>query len=113
MTALASTAADRPRYYRIADAARSLYPVPNHPATVTRHILRGVKLRDGSTVKLAALRTPGGWLVTAEAVDEFISAITRDRCGDPTAPTPDEHRPPAFRRRAVEAAERELERAGV
>src|SRR4051794_1225576 len=83
MNSHTSTLAERPRYYRLADAARDLYPVPNHPATVTRHILRGVKLRDGTTAKLAAVRTPGGWLVTAQAVDEFIAVITADRTGEP------------------------------
>jgi hypothetical protein len=69
------------RYYRLADAARQLYPVPTHPASVTRHIIRGVRLRDGSRRRLDATRTPGGWVVTAEAVRAFLDALTADRRG--------------------------------
>jgi hypothetical protein len=79
MTATDLTTAERPRYYPIQEAAQTLYPTPLHSATVTRHILQGVRLRDGSTARLKALRTPGGWVVTREAVNEFIEAITNDR----------------------------------
>jgi len=107
----------RPAYLALADAARLCPSLrsgkPTHPATLTRWILRGVRLRGGTLLKLAAKRFPGGWAVSKEALDEFIDAITRDRCGDPAAPAADEPRPPASRRRAIDAAERELERAGV
>lgn len=89
MSMLAPTAPDRPKYYRLAVAARDLYPLPTHPSTLTRHILRGVKLRDGSTRKLTAVRTPHGWFVTAEAVDVFLDAITSDRTGTPPVRRPD------------------------
>ncbi len=83
MSTTAEATPERPRYYKIAEAARDLCPVPIHPASLTRHILQGVRLRDGSTRKLLAIRTPGGWLVTREAVNEFLEAITADRQGGP------------------------------
>jgi hypothetical protein len=54
-----------------------------HPGTLTRWIKRGVRLSDGSVLKLAARRYPGGWTITDEAVDEFISRLTVDRTGTP------------------------------
>lgn len=88
--AITPPALERPRFYRLAQAARELYPVPVHPASVTRHVVRGVRLQDGSVRKLAATRTPGGWVVTREAVEAFLAVLTADRCGGRATPgTPD------------------------
>ena len=91
---MSTVQADPPAtYYGLAQAAK-FYPQTNgrppHPSTLTRHILRGVRLNDGTTLKLRAKRTPGGWHVSREAVDEFIDRLTADRCGTPAPPrTPD------------------------
>jgi hypothetical protein len=58
-----------------------------HPATLSRWITKGVSMRDGSRLKLAAIRAPGGWLVADEAVDDFLERLTADRTGEP-APAP-------------------------
>jgi hypothetical protein len=102
--------ADRPNaYLRLADAAK-LYPGTVHPSTLIRHILKGVRLQDGSILKLHARRTPGGWVTSPTAIDEFIDALTADRCGEPLAV---ELRASTARRREVERAERDLARRGV
>jgi hypothetical protein len=54
-----------------------------HPSTVTRWIVRGVRLRDGRVLKLEARRFPGGWGVTDEAIERFLEALTADRSGGP------------------------------
>ncbi len=87
---------------------------PVHSATLTRWILKGVRLNDGSVVKLAAKRFPGGWASTREALDEFVDRLTADRCGDPdlgSAPVP--LRTPVARRRAIDRAEAELASLGI
>src|SRR5689334_20600797 len=58
---------------------------PPHVATVARWITKGVCLRDGTQLRLKALRTPGGWRVAERWVAEFFDALTRDRLG-PDAP---------------------------
>jgi hypothetical protein len=84
---------------------------PVHPSTLTRWILKGVRLQDGTLLKLAAKRFPGGWATTREALDTFINALTDDRCGEPVvAPAP---RSPSARARAIAQADRELERLGI
>jgi hypothetical protein len=97
--------------HRVAAVARSYPGGPVHPATVTRHILRGVRLRDGSTLRLAARRTPGGWVVSPQSLDEFLARLTADRCGA-TAPAT-EGSSKAARRRTVERAEAELASIGI
>jgi hypothetical protein len=111
-----STDPDRRRdpEMRLAEAAR-LIPSSRgdrqtHPATLTRWILRGVRLRNGQTLKLAARRYPGGWSVTRQALDDFVSALTADRCG---APPPAAIEPPAARRKAHDRAEAGLDAIGI
>lgn len=83
---------------------------PVHPATITRWILEGVRLQDGSRLKLAAKRLPGGWVVSDEAVAEFIDRLTRDRAGEPATSSP----PPAPRRNlAHEIAEQQCAAIGL
>jgi hypothetical protein len=104
----------RPTYRTPAAVARA---VPSsridggtHPATVVRWITRGVKLRSGATVHLAAVRTPGGWLVSDDALDHFLATLTADRTGAP-APAP----PPCAASRARELArvKAELDAIGI
>jgi hypothetical protein len=79
---------------------------PVHPATLTRWILKGVRLQSGAPLRLAAKRFPGGWATTSEAVGEFVDALTRDRCGEPGKTAPPTH---DARRRANDATERRLD----
>jgi hypothetical protein len=97
--------AEKPQYFTLAYAARHLYPTPVHPSTITRHILKGYRSPDGTLRKLAALRTPGGWVVTREAIVEFLAGITGDRTGCRVTP--------AARSRAAERAEAECVRLGL
>jgi hypothetical protein len=74
---------------------------PPHSCTLTRHILKGTRLKDGTVLKLRAKRTPGGWVVSREDIDEFIDRLTRDRCGDRVASeTPLAHAREKVRNRA-------------
>jgi hypothetical protein len=82
---------------------------PTHPATITRWIMRGVRLRDGSRLRLAATRSPGGWLVTDDAIEHFLAALTADRLGEP-APAPPSAT--AARQRELARVHAELNAAG-
>jgi hypothetical protein len=50
-------------------------------SAVTRWILMGAALSDGTRAKLKAIRLPGGFRTTRRWVDEFIETLTRDRTG--------------------------------
>src|SRR5207302_1262851 len=43
-----------------------------HPSTLTRHALTGVKLRDGTRVKLRAVKVGSRWMTTESWLREFI-----------------------------------------
>jgi hypothetical protein len=84
---------------------------PPHASTLVRWITKGTRLRDGSRLRLRALRTPGGWRVAEDSLYEFYDALTRDRLGvdahddagfsaAATAATP--RRPSPVRRSAAE-----------
>lgn len=83
---------------------------PTHPATMTRWILKGVTLKSGETLRLAAKRLPGRWVVSDEAIEEFLDQLTRDHLDQPEPVAP---RTTTKRRRAAERAERELAKAGI
>jgi hypothetical protein len=51
----------------------------NHPSAAIRWITRGACLRNGNRIKLRAIRTPGGWRVRQEWLDEFLAVLTNDR----------------------------------
>jgi hypothetical protein len=83
---------------------------PVHPSAVLRYGLNGVPSRKGSgRIYLAMLRHPSGWVTTEAAIQEFIERLTQDRRID----TPTGAPAPVSRRKAVEAAERELDRLGI
>jgi len=64
----------------LSQAARRLPPFrsdrPVHPATIWRWITEGVRLRDGSRVRLEALRIGGRFVTTVEALDRFAKRQT-------------------------------------
>jgi hypothetical protein len=82
-----------------------------HPATLTRWILGGVWLRDGTILRLNSRRFPGGWTVSDAAVDEFVNALTLDRRG--TLAPDDLVRGSAGRREKLERVNRELDGLGL
>jgi hypothetical protein len=60
-----------------------------HPSAPTRWATKGVRLRDGSLLKLEAIALPGSWRVTREALDRFLATLTADRTSNtPTATVP-------------------------
>jgi hypothetical protein len=50
-----------------------------HPSAVVRWIQKGTPLSTGSRLRLAAVRTPGGWRVRREDLEQFLEALTADR----------------------------------
>ena len=50
-----------------------------HPSAVVRWIQKGTPLSTGSRLRLAAIRTPGGWRVRREDLEQFLEALTADR----------------------------------
>src|SRR4051794_16301610 len=64
------------KYLTTNDIARLL---SKHPSAVVRWILRGTLLSNGERRRLQALRSPGGWLIAEEWLDNFLDAITADR----------------------------------
>jgi hypothetical protein len=101
-------------YRSLAAAARRIPSFrngkPTHPSTLARWISRGIRLPDGSALKLAARRYPGGWAVCDEAVDDFIDRLTAARTGETVEGIP---AAPAASRKAFEHAERELDKVKI
>jgi hypothetical protein len=85
---------------------------PLHPATLTRWILEGVSLSDGSSIKLRAVRFPAGWRSTDEWVDDFLEAITAKRFVGELVTSRNSIRASAKRRRSQARAKKELKAAG-
>ena len=75
------------RRYRLGEAARRFDPSregrPVGPGALKRWIEVGVKARNGGRIRLAAERLPSGWVVTDEAIRQFIDALTLDRLSEP------------------------------
>jgi len=94
-------------------AARRFPPyrldAPVNPSTVWRWILQGVRLPDGSRVKLEAIRLAGRWLTSVEAIERFIAAQTPALHSD-SAPRP---RTTTQRQRAAARAGKKLEAMGI
>jgi hypothetical protein len=98
----------------LAEAARSL-PSSNRangldPATVWRWIKNGVRARDGSTVKLDAVRIGGRLVTSRQAIARFTDALNDQPTDAKKKP---KTRTPTKRRAASERAAQRLERAGV
>jgi hypothetical protein len=108
---------ERVTYLTLSQVAKRFPPFRNgrpvHVATITRWIVQGVRLRDGSRLHLCAVRLPGRWVVETRAVDEFLELLTLDRAGDssPRATKP-AATASAARRRAAEGADQKLARRG-
>ncbi len=90
---------------------------PAHVATLTRWIVKGTRLRDGTRLRLEAVRTPGGWRTCRQWVEAFLRALTEDRLGPddgPVPPAPDRSdRPvPPLRRRTDAQRRADSARAG-
>jgi hypothetical protein len=108
-------------YLSLPEVAR-LLPIsrrgrPVHVATVTRWIVDGVLLRDGTRLRLRGTRLPGRWVVEPAALQEFLVALTADRSATPTSaqrtPQPVPARTPSARRKADERAARRLDEIGI
>lgn len=78
------------------------------PSTVYRWGTKGLPLPDGRVVRLAILRVGRKWVTTPAALAAFIE--DQQPSHDEPLPVP---RTPAQRRRASEAAARELDNSGV
>jgi hypothetical protein len=75
----------------------------------TRWILKGVKGPTGELVRLEAVRLGGKWVTSREAIQRFAERLTPRLDDEPPAAP----RTPNQRRRASEAAARELEQMGI
>ena len=93
------------RNYRVREVSR-LVPGRPHCQTVWRWVLAGVRGR-----KLASVLVGGRRYVPGQAILDFLEAEPTTSTKPQSKPTPT--RTPAARRRASEAAARELERMGV
>jgi hypothetical protein len=79
-----------------------------HLNTVLRWVLKGVRLPSGECVRLGASRCGSKWISSREALARFMAALTPNLDTDP--PTA---RTPTARKRAVERAEKNLEKIGI
>lgn len=79
---------------------------PVNIATVLRWVLTGIKLPDGTRVKLQAARLGGRWVSTPGAVKRFVMAQT------PNGDSPPQPRPDRQRSAAAARAARKLSKAG-
>ena len=83
-----------------------------HPGTGARWIMKGCRSTSGERIHLEAVRRGYKWVTSAEAVERFFARLSPPAAS--TAPvTPAPVTTPTDRRRAAEAAARELESAGA
>ncbi len=84
---------------------------PCHPATISRWCISGVRVRTGRRVKLEHFRGAGKLMTSKAAIFRFLAAQQEpaETAEPATIPLPT----PTERRRAIEAAARELEAAGA
>jgi hypothetical protein len=82
---------------------------PVHSSCIFRWVTDGVRLSDGTILRLEAAKLAGRWLTSAPAIERFLAAQTPaiDQ-QTPTAP-----RTPGQRSKASEKAARELEALGI
>ncbi|MBA4192199.1 MAG: hypothetical protein C0467_29860 [Planctomycetaceae bacterium] len=90
-------------------AAAQFYTSTTHKATAIRHATKGVRLADGSTLKLEAIMVGGRLMTSRAAVLRFFAAQNATPTTEP-APLP---RSPHARNRAAQAAAEELDALGV
>jgi hypothetical protein len=57
-----------------------------HPSTFIRQFSLGARLPDGTRIFPEAIRTPGGWLATREAIDAFYGRLTEAFRNQPDSP---------------------------
>jgi hypothetical protein len=95
-------------------AATALVPAARngkrtHLSTLLRWILTGARAPSGELVRLEAVRLGGRWMTSREALQRFAERLT------PQLPAPSQPMPSTAgqRRRAADAAERELDRLGL
>ncbi len=81
---------------------------PTHPSTVTRWALKGVRLADGRTVALEAVRVGGRLVTSRQAIVRFVNSQQPSETNTPTNSAAT--LTPRARRRAEEAASREADR---
>ena len=97
----------------LSQAARRFPPYrQNKPvslSTVYRWITRGVRLRDGTILRLEGARLGGRWLTSGPAIERFISRQTPNFDTSP-APPP---RTEAQRERAATRAAKALDDIGI
>jgi hypothetical protein len=91
---------------------------PTHTSTIGRWIADGVKLTDGRVVTLEGYRLNGRWITSEAALVRFIAV--QQGAAAPAGEVPGGHPParrgvrsPASRRRASEAAAKQLGRSGI
>lgn len=96
---------------RLEDATRffisSQTGKPSHKSRLLRMILKGTPNPAGDRVYLEAAKLGGGWVTTREAIQRYCVAM-QARTSRPVNPST-----PTVRRRALAAADRELDRLGV
>jgi hypothetical protein len=80
-----------------------------HRSTLIRWIVRGVRLRDGTTVRLPAWRFGSRWVTTPRLASAFVDAVTTGIDGGDQLPP----RTSAARERASREAEEVLRRLGM
>src|SRR5262249_59910646 len=74
------------------------------PATVWRWVVGGIKLADGTILKLEALRLASRWVTTEEAIDRFLLAQHEACAGESAGQTAPPVRTPSQRAKAAERA---------
>ncbi|QDU21822.1 DUF1580 domain-containing protein [Urbifossiella limnaea] len=82
---------------------------PTHPSTVVRHIQEGVRLADGTTLRLEGVRIGGRLVTSRAAVVRFVAAQQPAAAEQPAATPP---RSPAQRATAADAAGERLKALG-
>lgn len=89
--------------------AAALKQYGTHPATGARWCNLGVRAKTGVRVRLEHVRVGSKLKTSAAALTRFFAALS----ADPDSPTPIAPPTATDRRKAAEAAIRELERAGA
>jgi hypothetical protein len=74
-----------------------------HPSAPTRWAIKGVRLRDGSLLKLEAIALPGSWRVTRESLDRFLAILTADRTNNTPAAATTPNKPRSSHQAQVHA----------